>query len=191
MVVRELQSWTESLIPKDHTQSIDIYKMGSSWPLSHLFDMTISQILEQRVKGSENSDTEPLFTEISHKEQAKPVLDPHKGTSTPRLGHKDYTVGWICALPKEMAAARAMLDQEHNPLPARNKDNNIYVLGELGDHNVVIACLPSRSTGTVSAANVAQQMLSTFQSIRFGLMVGIGGGIPSIGVPNLKRIDII
>ncbi|KAF3392461.1 putative ankyrin repeat protein [Penicillium rolfsii] len=33
--------------------------------------------------------------------------------------------------------------------------------------------------GTNSAATVATSMINTFQSIRFGLMVGIGGGIPS------------
>ena len=28
--------------------------------------------------------------------------------------YQDYTVGWICALPTEMAAARAMLDELHD-----------------------------------------------------------------------------
>lgn len=30
-----------------------------------------------------------------------------------------------------------------------------------------------------SAATVAMQLLSSFHSIQFGLMVGIGGGVPS------------
>jgi hypothetical protein len=38
---------------------------------------------------------------------------------------------------------------------------------------------PSGVTGTISAASVATQMLSTFTGLRFGLMVGIGGGVPS------------
>jgi nucleoside phosphorylase len=33
--------------------------------------------------------------------------------------------------------------------------------------------------GTISAATVAAHMRTTFPSIRFGLMVGIGGGVPS------------
>ena len=109
----------------------------------------------------------------------------------PILDYGDYTVGWICALPTEMAAARAMLDRQHKPLPARHKDNNTYALGQVGDHNVVIACLPSHTTGTVSAATVAQQMLATFESIRFGLMVGIGGGIPSIGIPSISKSEAL
>src|SRR6201999_305453 len=55
----------------------------------------------------------------------------------------------------------------------------IYTLGRIGDHNVVLAWLPAGQTGTNSAAAVAIQMKSTFRAIRFGLMVGIGGGVPS------------
>jgi nucleoside phosphorylase len=100
-------------------------------------------------------------------------------TSLPTLLHGDYTVGWICALPIEMAAARAMLDEHHNPLQQNSRDHNTYTLGRIGRHNVVLACLPTGVIGTLSAATVANQMLQTFEGIRFGLMVGIGGGVPS------------
>jgi nucleoside phosphorylase len=93
--------------------------------------------------------------------------------------HEDYKVGWICALPVEMAAAVAMLDEHHDKLPQSSADHNTYQLGRIGSHNVAVACLPAGSTGTTSAAVVASQMLSTFTSIRFGLMVGIGGGAPN------------
>jgi len=49
----------------------------------------------------------------------------------------------------------------------------------MGEHNVVVACLPAGQTGNNSAAAVAVQMKSKFISIRFGLTVGIGGGVPS------------
>jgi nucleoside phosphorylase len=78
-----------------------------------------------------------------------------------------------------MAAALAMLDEQHKPLLQASSDHNNYQLGRIGDHNVVVACLPAGITGTTSAATVTAQMLSSFQSIRFGLMVGIGGGVPS------------
>jgi nucleoside phosphorylase len=78
-----------------------------------------------------------------------------------------------------MAAAKAMLDDIHTNLPVQPKDYNTYTLGRIGDHKIVIACLPSGLYGTTSAAIVATQMLSSFRSIRFGLMVGIGGGVPS------------
>jgi nucleoside phosphorylase len=67
----------------------------------------------------------------------------------------------------------------HPKLPQSPHDHNSHVLGRAGIHNVVVACLPSGNYGTTSAAVVAQQMLSTFPSTLFGLMVGIGGGVPS------------
>src|SRR6267143_1851069 len=95
------------------------------------------------------------------------------------MTHEDYTVAWICALPLEAAAAKAILDKTHLQLPQSAADDNAYMLGEISCHNIVIACLPSGVYGTTSAATVAAQMRSTFSSIRFGLMVGIGGGVPS------------
>ncbi|GMG13000.1 unnamed protein product [Aspergillus oryzae] len=96
-----------------------------------------------------------------------------------RLSHHDYTVGWVCALPDEMTAAQEMLDEEHQNLPSNHTDSNIYTLGSIGAHNVVLACLPAGQTGTNSAVAVAMQMKTTFPAVRFGLMVGIGGGVPS------------
>ncbi|EED11950.1 ankyrin repeat-containing protein, putative [Talaromyces stipitatus ATCC 10500] len=103
-----------------------------------------------------------------------------------QYAHEDYTVGWICALPKtELVAAAAMLDEEYLILPATDpQDANTYLLGRIGDHNVVIACLPAEMTGKVSAATVATDMIRSFPSIRFGLMVGIGGGAPRRAYPE-------
>jgi len=79
-----------------------------------------------------------------------------------------------------MAAAKGMLDKVHsNPTAQDPNDHNTYLLGEVFGHNVVVACLPAGVYGITSAATVAKDLLRTFKSIRFGLMVGIGGGIPS------------
>lgn len=82
-----------------------------------------------------------------------------------------------------------MLDERHNPLPSRPHDDNAYTFGRIGDHNV-IACLPSGVTGTTSAAIVAPRMISTFDSLRFDVMVGIGGGVPSQG-NDIRLGDIV
>jgi nucleoside phosphorylase len=95
-----------------------------------------------------------------------------------RLRREDYTVGWVCALAVELAAAQEMLDEEDETPQTSAQETNIYTCGRLGEHNVVIACLPEGQTGTTSAAAVAVQMKSAFTSTRFGLMVGIGGGVP-------------
>ena len=96
------------------------------------------------------------------------------------MRRQDYTVGWICAIQTEVVAACELLDEEHPPLSAGSShDNNAYTLGRIGDHHVVIACLPKGRYGIASAASVAKDLLRSFESIRFGLMVGIGGGAPS------------
>jgi nucleoside phosphorylase len=96
-----------------------------------------------------------------------------------RLPLKEYTVGWVCALPIERATAQIMLDEVHKDLPQDKNDSNLYTVGRVCDHNIVIACLPVGQTGSSSAAAVAIQMKSKFKSIRFSLIVGIGGGVPS------------
>ena len=107
-----------------------------------------------------------------------------------RLRPEDYTVGWVCALPIELAAATIMLDEEHEDFPQDNNDGNLYTLGHISEHNIVIACLPAGQTGTNSAANVANRMNSKFSSIRFGLLVGVGGGVPS-AEPNIRLGDVV
>ena len=92
---------------------------------------------------------------------------------------EDYTVGWICALPTEMTAAMAMFDDLYEELPQPPEDYNAYSFGRIGNHNVVATCLPAGVLGTTPAANVANQLRGSFPSIRIGLMIGIGGGVPS------------
>ncbi|GKU06983.1 unnamed protein product [Fusarium langsethiae] len=96
------------------------------------------------------------------------------------LNPQKYTVGWICAVTTEFVAARAFFDEKHDQLETvADNDNNNYALGKIGKHNVVMAVLPKYEYGTTSAATVARDMLRSFANIRFGLMVGIGGGAPS------------
>ncbi|OCK96816.1 uncharacterized protein K441DRAFT_656827 [Cenococcum geophilum 1.58] len=97
-----------------------------------------------------------------------------------KLGYKDYTVGWICAIATEYVAAQAFLDEKHErPEPVSSNDNNVYTLGKVEKHNVVIAVLPNGEYGIAAAANVARDMLHSFPNVRIGLMVGIGGGAPN------------
>jgi nucleoside phosphorylase len=93
--------------------------------------------------------------------------------------HEDYTVGWICALPIELAAGKSMLDRVHKPLSPLPGDNNSYTLGNIGLHNIVLACLPLNHYGTNNAAIVAANMRRSYPSIDKRLMVGIGGGLPT------------
>ena len=94
------------------------------------------------------------------------------------LSEHDYTVGWICPLEVELTAALEMLDETHPRLPQPRTDHNAYTLGSIAGHNVVLASPPS--TGNASAANVVAHMARTFQNIRYALLVGIGGGVPTV-----------
>ncbi|KAK1566078.1 uncharacterized protein LY79DRAFT_112720 [Colletotrichum navitas] len=113
----------------------------------------------------------------------------HPGSRAVKLSHEAYTVGWVCALPLEMAAAEAMLDDTHEPLAMNANDSNVYTFGRIGPHNIVIACLPSGQYGTNSAAVVANNMRWSFPSICIGLMVGIGGGVP--GKVDIRLGDVV
>ncbi|KAM0465442.1 hypothetical protein ACHAPV_001493 [Trichoderma viride] len=93
----------------------------------------------------------------------------------------NYSVGWICAIKTEYVAAQAFLQERHDgPKHVSVHDDNNYTLGRIGSHNVVIAVLPAGEYGLSSAASVARDMLHSFPNIRIGLMVGIGGGAPSV-----------
>ncbi|GMF68663.1 unnamed protein product [Aspergillus oryzae] len=73
----------------------------------------------------------------------------------------------------------------HNIVETRN-----YTLGSIHGHNIVVACLPSGVYGTIAASTVISQLCSTFPKIQFGLMVGIGGGVPSTGA-DIRLGDVV
>ncbi|KAF3912505.1 hypothetical protein ABW20_dc0106628 [Dactylellina cionopaga] len=106
-----------------------------------------------------------------------------------QLDREDYTIGWICALPLEVTAAVAILDERHLPLVQDEGDDNAYEFGQVGHYNIVIACLPSGVYGTTSAAVAATNLRRSFPSITAGLMVGIGGGAP--GQNDIRLGDIV
>ena len=112
-------------------------------------------------------------------------------------------MGWIYTVQTELVAACKLLNEEH-PLLSTNSshDNNAYTLGRIDDHHIVIACLPKERYGIASAASVAKDMLRSFESIRIGLIVGIGEGAPSgkhdirlgdivVGCPNKKEGGVV
>lgn len=127
-----------------------------------------------------NNNEEPVSGETKRRRE-------DRESHSTELTHSDFTVGWVCALSKEQTAATAMLDQIHADLPKPPDDPNTYTLGSINKHNIVVACLPEGGIGTNSAATVATRMITTFPSIKFGLMVGIGGGVP----PKVRLGDVV
>lgn len=104
-----------------------------------------------------------------------------------------YTVCIITALPIELAAVLATMDERHKEPPDFRKfclDSNPYELGSIGGHNVVVTSLQNGSYGKVSAATTANAMLASFPWIRIGLMVGIGGAVSRHG-HDIRLGDVV
>jgi nucleoside phosphorylase len=93
--------------------------------------------------------------------------------SRPRA--QDFRIGWITALPVDLAAARAMLDEEYDD----ESEITDYFTGRIGNHNIVLISLPAGQIGTAAAATIAAELKFRFPELRIGLLVGIGGGVPS------------
>lgn len=75
-------------------------------------------------------------------------------------------IGWISALSIEALLAEIMLDELiEQTIPLPPNDNNIDRYGRL------------LTNGKASAATVANNMRRTFPNLKFGIMVGIAGGI--------------
>jgi nucleoside phosphorylase len=72
-----------------------------------------------------------------------------------------------------------MLDEEHaDPHYKSPPEDTLYTFGRIGEHTVVITCLPVGETNNSMAAVMATRMKATFTSIKFSLLVGVGGGVP-------------
>ncbi|KAF9889051.1 hypothetical protein FE257_008028 [Aspergillus nanangensis] len=107
------------------------------------------------------------------------------------LPREAYTIGWISPLEIEYTAALVMLDEEHaSPEERPVADENIYGLGSIAGHNIVIASLPVM--GNNAAATVVTQMRNTFPNVQYILLVGIGGGVPTTTDNGVIRLgDVV
>lgn len=92
---------------------------------------------------------------------------------------EEYTIGLICLWEVAMHMAEAMLDSIHEYRPILQSDSSTYVLGAIGGHNIVIAYAPPFGLGEGSVAIAAKQLLASFNRLRFVLLIGIAGGVPT------------
>ncbi|KAL1615002.1 hypothetical protein SLS54_009343 [Diplodia seriata] len=145
--------------------------------------------------GSEEESSEPSRAAPL----AESSISSHHGSnssSKKRLHSRDlYTIGWIAALVVELTAAISMLDEEHETpedFSRGARDSNIYIWGEIAGHNIVVTSLPVGTDGLVSTSTTASNLLSAFPSIKFGLMVGIGSGVPQLrNEPDIRLGDVV
>ena len=108
-----------------------------------------------------------------------------------KLKPSDYTVAWLCALPKsELVAATMMLDERHEELRLNQQDRNLYTYGSINGHNVVLSCLPPGQPGKLSGLRLVQPLSQSFPNLRIHLFVGIGGGVPRNPPPEDSQQDV-
>ena len=185
---RQRDSITQEVVPKlGFKQSISLDR----WSVDQDKD-----IRYDRRRHGDESIMPRIDTADSHRGNTRhsAALESIKTLPKPtkRLRYDQYTVGWICALSKEMTAAKAMLDEVHLSLPNPRGDYNAYQLGSIGNHNVVITCIRSGVYGTTSATAAAITMCSTYPNCNITpLLVGIGGGVPAPETHDIRLGDVV
>lgn len=160
---------------------------------TRLADIQVSE--NSQSSGSPGTDSagtrKRKSSEQDHEAVPRRLVLPQRGAtheycpSAPNQAHlstpaiEEFTIGWICALPFEGAAAVAMLDEKFPPLPRGQHTSTMFTLGRIGPHKVVIACLPAGQYGTSPASVVSSEIRHRFPGITMGFLVGIGGGVPT------------
>ncbi|KAI0532303.1 hypothetical protein GGR58DRAFT_517833 [Xylaria digitata] len=135
----------------------------------------------ERPKNMSRASTRTLIHSPSSLRSSVTFPEARAFTDRELRSRQEYTVGILCALPKELKAVRALFDKKHDNVDIPRDDSNHYSLGEIHRHMVVATCLPAGEIGTNSAAHSISNMKRSFPSLYLGfcLLVGIGGGAPS------------
>ncbi|KAL7921611.1 hypothetical protein ACQKWADRAFT_117177 [Trichoderma austrokoningii] len=157
---------TEGKLPPLNVSDVDSLK-----------DSGIGVDMDSPIIGATQSGAHRLIRFPTPGQVEASLLESPYLLSSESHSQEDYTVGILCALPKELLAVRALFDKKHDNPESIFGDSNHYALGQMGKHMIVASCLPEY--GTTSAADSASNMRRSFSSIKFCLIVGIGGGAPS------------
>jgi nucleoside phosphorylase len=92
----------------------------------------------------------------------------------------EFAIAIICALTLEAEAVEDLFDETYDRLGEYYRkqpgDDNAYVNGRIGNHNVVVCYMPGMGKG--SAASVASSLKISYKRIEVALVVGICGGAP-------------
>ncbi|RGP72388.1 hypothetical protein FLONG3_6784 [Fusarium longipes] len=68
-------------------------------------------------------------------------------------------------------------------------DTNTYITGRIGQHNIVLAVLPS--IGTNSAAASAASLRSSYTNVKLAILVGVCGGVPRVADYDVLLGDVV
>ncbi|OJD09678.1 hypothetical protein AJ78_08982, partial [Emergomyces pasteurianus Ep9510] len=94
----------------------------------------------------------------------------------------DFPIAIICALTVEADAVEELFDETYDRLSKfygkQDGDDNAYINGRIGKHNVVLSYMPGIGKG--SAASVASSLRTSYTKIQLALIVGICGAAPHL-----------
>ena len=92
----------------------------------------------------------------------------------------DFAIAIICALTLEAEAVEDLFDETYDRLGEHYRkepgDDNAYVNGRIGNHNMVMCYMPGMGKG--STASIASSLKISYKRIEVALVVGIYGGAP-------------
>ena len=91
---------------------------------------------------------------------------------------EDFLLAVLCPLEVEALAMIRQLDEDKDYREEFSNDCN-FTLGSIGEHNIVITSLLAGRQGSTSATIAAQQTMAKFPRIKYILLVGTAGGVPS------------
>ncbi|KAH7157354.1 nucleoside phosphorylase domain-containing protein [Dactylonectria estremocensis] len=105
----------------------------------------------------------------------------------------DFNIAIICSLPLEFDALSLIIDEQWDQIGDRYGrapgDVNNYTTARIGKCNVVIM-LPSR-IGKANSANATASLRSSYPNVKLALLVGICGGVPSVGGEQMRFGDVV
>ncbi|KAI1128436.1 hypothetical protein F5Y10DRAFT_176818 [Nemania abortiva] len=105
---------------------------------------------------------------------------------------ESFTVAIVYIKPIELKAITVMLDEVWwGPVSSARGDSNDYIMGRIGEHNVVLVGPPRGVQGTVASAQLVSTIRLTFPNIIVGFLVGIGGGIPRYPEHDVRLGDVV
>lgn len=121
--------------------------------------------------------------------QRKPHQDEQPLYSRP-ANRSQFSVAIFCALTLESDAVcetfEEIWDEKSHIFKKAAGDDNVYTLGRIGHHNVVLVHMNGMGKG--AAAHAASSVRCSYPEIKLALVVGICGGVPSFSIGSEEII---
>ncbi|KAL7928498.1 hypothetical protein V8C35DRAFT_232070 [Trichoderma chlorosporum] len=142
---------------------------------------------------SSNLDTMPIINPSYGPSQFFGSATGDRISLRPPASRTHFRIAIICASPREADAAILLFDkfwdEEGDYYGRADGDMNAYITGRIGDHNVVLAILPSMGNNGAAAATAS--LRSSYTNLKLAILVGTCGGVPRIANHDAFLGDVV